>query len=171
VQCLHTHTHTFTQAGNLLPRQPRRTKVVPHRLRQIQSVLYEHISNRWEVGFKFAVSDGAFQHVTHFIRKLYIYDQTSMVAHTSTTLGHRGPDCNSAKNLITAISKKNKAGAIKRVGDPLFLRSAPAAPFGLGSPFPFLFSADRSLSLTGAQGLNSLANTRTLRLTARPRRL
>ncbi|PFH54688.1 hypothetical protein AMATHDRAFT_83127, partial [Amanita thiersii Skay4041] len=66
-----------------------------------QSVIYEQVSPRWEVAF--AVSDGFFQHVsfansiattkggTHV---LYIADQIS-------------------KSLMTSISKKNKAAAVK----------------------------------------------------------
>ena len=66
-----------------------------------QSVLYKCISNHWEVGF--VVSDGSFQHVSFAnsistikggLHVIYIVDQI-------------------AKNLIMAISKKNKAAAVK----------------------------------------------------------
>ncbi|KAI9452414.1 DNA topoisomerase [Lactarius psammicola] len=59
-----------------------------------QTIIYERISDRWEVGF--AVSDGTFQHV-------------SFANSISTIKG--GSHVN--YNLITAITKKNKAAAIK----------------------------------------------------------
>ncbi|KAF7367438.1 DNA topoisomerase 2 [Mycena sanguinolenta] len=65
------------------------------------TLVFERISNRWEVGF--AVSDGQFQHVA-FANSI------------STTKG--GTHVNLiadqiAKNLITAIGKKNKAATVK----------------------------------------------------------
>ncbi|KAF8213785.1 DNA topoisomerase [Mycena galopus ATCC 62051] len=65
------------------------------------TLIFERISNRWEVGF--AVSEGQFQHVA-FANSI------------STTKG--GTHVNLiadqiAKNLITAIGKKNKAATVK----------------------------------------------------------
>ncbi|KAH9992512.1 DNA topoisomerase [Russula compacta] len=66
-----------------------------------QSVIYERISNRWEVGF--AVSDGTFQHVS-FANSISTIKGGSHVNYVADQI---------AKNLITAITKKNKAAAIK----------------------------------------------------------
>ncbi|KAN0138695.1 type II DNA topoisomerase [Lactarius tabidus] len=66
-----------------------------------QSILYERISARWEVGF--AVSDGTFQHVS-FANSISTIKGGSHVNYITDQI---------AKNLITAISKKNKAAAIK----------------------------------------------------------
>jgi DNA topoisomerase-2 len=66
-----------------------------------QSVLYERISDRWEVGF--AVSDGTFQHVS-FANSISTIKGGSHVNYVADQI---------AKNLITAIAKKNKAAAIK----------------------------------------------------------
>lgn len=65
------------------------------------TLIYERISNRWEVGF--AVSDGQFQHVA-FANSI------------STTKG--GTHVNLiadqiSKNLLAAIGKKNKAATVK----------------------------------------------------------
>ena len=66
-----------------------------------QTMIYEQIGPRWEVAF--AVSDGAFQHV-------------SFANHIATTKG--GTHVNLiadqiAKSLVTSIQKKNKAAAVK----------------------------------------------------------
>jgi DNA topoisomerase-2 len=66
-----------------------------------QSVIYERISDRWEVGF--AVSDGTFQHVS-FANSISTIKGGSHVNYIADQI---------AKNLITAITKKNKAAAIK----------------------------------------------------------
>ena len=66
-----------------------------------QSIIYERISDRWEVGF--AVSDGTFQHVS-FANSISTIKGGSHVNYITDQI---------AKNLITAISKKNKAAAIK----------------------------------------------------------
>ncbi|KAF8264485.1 DNA topoisomerase [Lactarius quietus] len=66
-----------------------------------QSIIYERISDRWEVGF--AVSDGTFQHVS-FANSISTIKGGSHVNYMTDQI---------AKNLITAISKKNKAAAIK----------------------------------------------------------
>ncbi|KAN0123255.1 DNA topoisomerase, type IIA-like domain containing protein [Russula decolorans] len=66
-----------------------------------QSVVYERISDRWEVGF--AVSDGTFQHVS-FANSISTIKGGSHVNYIADQI---------AKNLITAITKKNKAAAIK----------------------------------------------------------
>ncbi|KAI0297539.1 type II DNA topoisomerase [Multifurca ochricompacta] len=66
-----------------------------------QSVIYERVDNRWEVGF--AVSDGTFQHVS-FANSISTIKGGSHVNYIADQI---------AKNLITAITKKNKAAAIK----------------------------------------------------------
>ena len=66
-----------------------------------QSILYEHISNRWEVGF--VVSNGVFQHVS-FANSISTIKGGSHVNYITDQI---------AKNLITANSKKNKAAAVK----------------------------------------------------------
>ena len=66
-----------------------------------QSVFYERISNRWEVGF--VVSDGVFQLVS-FANSISTIKGGSHVNFIIDQI---------AKNLITAISKKNKAAAVK----------------------------------------------------------
>jgi len=58
-------------------------------------------SNHWEVGF--AVSDGTFQHVS-FANSISTIKGGSQVNYIADQI---------AKNLITAITKKNKAAAIK----------------------------------------------------------
>ncbi|KAI0264983.1 DNA topoisomerase [Gloeopeniophorella convolvens] len=65
------------------------------------SLIYERISDRWEVGF--AVSDGTFQHVS-FANSISTIKGGSHVNYVADQI---------AKNLIAAISKKNKAAAIK----------------------------------------------------------
>ncbi|KAI0056765.1 type II DNA topoisomerase [Artomyces pyxidatus] len=64
-------------------------------------VIYERISDRWEVAF--AVSDGTFQHVS-FANSISTIKGGSHVQLIADQI---------AKNLIAAISKKNKAAAIK----------------------------------------------------------
>jgi DNA topoisomerase-2 len=66
-----------------------------------QTIIYERISDRWEVGF--AVSDGSFQHVS-FANSISTIKGGSHVTYIADQI---------AKNLITAITKKNKAAAIK----------------------------------------------------------
>ncbi|KAH8981970.1 DNA topoisomerase [Lactarius akahatsu] len=66
-----------------------------------QTIIYERISDRWEVGF--AVSDGTFQHVS-FANSISTIKGGSHVNYVADQI---------AKNLITAITKKNKAAAIK----------------------------------------------------------
>ncbi|KAH9963556.1 DNA topoisomerase [Russula dissimulans] len=66
-----------------------------------QSVIYERIDGRWEVGF--AVSDGTFQHVS-FANSISTIKGGSHVNYIADQI---------AKNLITAITKKNKAATIK----------------------------------------------------------
>ncbi|KAI9451533.1 DNA topoisomerase [Russula earlei] len=66
-----------------------------------QSVIYERIGDRWEVGF--AVSDGSFQHVS-FANSISTIKGGSHVNYIADQI---------AKNLIAAITKKNKAAAIK----------------------------------------------------------
>ncbi|KAH9065029.1 DNA topoisomerase II [Lactarius vividus] len=66
-----------------------------------QIIIYERISDRWEVGF--AVSDGTFQHVS-FANSISTIKGGSHVNYVADQI---------AKNLITAITKKNKAAAIK----------------------------------------------------------
>ncbi|THH30396.1 hypothetical protein EUX98_g3787 [Antrodiella citrinella] len=66
-----------------------------------QTVIYEQVGKRWEVAF--AVSDGQFQHV-------------SFANSIATTKG--GTHVNTiadqiAKNLVTSITKKNKAATVK----------------------------------------------------------
>ncbi|KAG6820232.1 hypothetical protein H0H93_003595 [Arthromyces matolae] len=66
-----------------------------------QTVIYEQLGHRWEVAF--AVSDGTFQHV-------------SFANSISTTKGGTHVNCIAdqiAKNLITGITKKNKAATVK----------------------------------------------------------
>ncbi|KAG6869034.1 hypothetical protein C0993_004707 [Termitomyces sp. T159_Od127] len=65
------------------------------------SVIYEQVGTRWEVAF--AVSDGTFQHV-------------SFANSISTTKGGTHVTCIAdqiSKNLITGITKKNKAATVK----------------------------------------------------------
>ncbi|KAI0041498.1 type II DNA topoisomerase [Auriscalpium vulgare] len=64
-------------------------------------VIYERISDRWEVAF--AVSDGTFQHVS-FANSISTYKGGTHVGVIADQI---------AKNLVTAIEKKNKAAAIK----------------------------------------------------------
>ena len=66
-----------------------------------QSLIYERISDRWEVGF--AVSDGTFQHVS-FANSISTIKGGSHVNYVTDQI---------AKNLIATITKKNKAAAIK----------------------------------------------------------
>ncbi|KAH9037042.1 DNA topoisomerase [Lactarius hengduanensis] len=66
-----------------------------------QTIIYERMSDRWEVGF--AVSDGTFQHVS-FANSISTIKGGSHVNYVADQI---------AKNLITAITKKNKAAAIK----------------------------------------------------------
>lgn len=65
------------------------------------TVIYEQISDRWEVGF--AVSDGTFQH-TSFANSIATTKGGTHVTVLSDQI---------AKNLITAIAKKNKAATVK----------------------------------------------------------
>lgn len=66
-----------------------------------QAVVYEQISPRWEVAF--AVSDGTFQHVS-FANSIATTKGGTHVIYIADQI---------AKNLITAISKKNKAATVK----------------------------------------------------------
>src|SRR6266702_4213100 len=66
-----------------------------------QTIIYERISDRWEVGF--AVSDGTFQHVS-FANSISTIKGGSHVNYIADQI---------AKHLNTAITKKNKAAAIK----------------------------------------------------------
>ncbi|RPD70799.1 type II DNA topoisomerase [Lentinus tigrinus ALCF2SS1-7] len=66
-----------------------------------QSIIYEQIGTRWEVAF--AVSDGSFQQVS-FANSICTSKGGTHVNYIADQL---------AKNLITAISKKNKAAAVK----------------------------------------------------------
>lgn len=65
------------------------------------TVIYEQAGNRWEIAF--TISDGSFQHV-------------SFANSISTTKGGTHVTCIAdqvAKNLIAAITKKNKAATVK----------------------------------------------------------
>lgn len=65
------------------------------------SMIYEDVGPRWEIAF--VVSEGTFQHV-------------SFANHIATTKGGTHVACVAdqiAKNLITAIGKKNKGAAVK----------------------------------------------------------
>ena len=66
-----------------------------------QNIIYEPIGTRWEVAF--AVSDGSFQQVS-FANSISTSKGGTHVNYIADQL---------AKNLITAISKKNKAAAVK----------------------------------------------------------
>jgi DNA topoisomerase-2 len=66
-----------------------------------QSVVYERISDHWEVGF--TVSDGTFQHVS-FANLISTIKGGSHVNYIADQI---------TKNLITVITKKNNAAAIK----------------------------------------------------------
>jgi DNA topoisomerase II len=65
------------------------------------TMIYEAIGKRWEVAF--AVSDGSFQQVS-FANSIATTKGGTHVAHIADQL---------AKNLITSISKKNKAATVK----------------------------------------------------------
>ena len=65
------------------------------------SLIYEQISDRWEVAF--AVSEGSFQFVS-FANSISTTKGGTHVTYLSDQI---------AKNLVTAISKKNKAAAVK----------------------------------------------------------
>ncbi|RXW18452.1 hypothetical protein EST38_g7420 [Candolleomyces aberdarensis] len=65
------------------------------------SVVYEKISDRWEVAY--ALSDGTFQHVA-FANSIATTKGGTHVTYIADQI---------AKNLITSVSKKNKAAAVK----------------------------------------------------------
>lgn len=65
------------------------------------SLIYEQISDRWEVGF--AVSEGTFQFVS-FANSISTTKGGTHVTYLSDQI---------AKNLVAAISKKNKAATVK----------------------------------------------------------